>query len=201
MSKNSSGGTMEFVRTIIYAILIAMVVSTFAFEPFSIPSGSMKPTLLVGDYLFVKKWTYGYSRHSFPFEPAAVRGPLSVAAASSAATSSCSSCPGRRQFGDRLHQAHCRPAGRPHPGEGRHPPHQRRAGEARATVEDYWYDRAKMGQTRLHAVHRDAAQRRAAPDRRRIRRRSLTTTPTTSSFRPVIISAWATTATTPPTAA
>jgi signal peptidase I len=66
MAKQSSGGTMEFVRTIIYAILIALVARTFAFEPFSIPSGSMKPTLLIGDYLFVKKWTYGYSRHSFP---------------------------------------------------------------------------------------------------------------------------------------
>jgi signal peptidase I len=67
MSKNSSGGTMEFVRTIIYAVLIAMVARTVAFEPFSIPTGSMKPTLLVGDYLFVKKWSYGYSRHAFPW--------------------------------------------------------------------------------------------------------------------------------------
>jgi signal peptidase I len=56
----------ETVRTIVYALLIALVVRTFAFEPFSIPSGSMKPTLLVGDYLFVSKYTYGYSRYSFP---------------------------------------------------------------------------------------------------------------------------------------
>jgi signal peptidase I len=74
MAKQSTGGTMEFVRTIIYAILIAMVARTFAFEPFSIPSGSMKPTLLIGDYLFVKKWPYGYSRHAFPLSQPPFKG-------------------------------------------------------------------------------------------------------------------------------
>ncbi len=61
-----SGGTMETVRTIIYALLIAGVVRTFLFQPFNIPSGSMIPTLLIGDYLFVSKFSYGYSRFSFP---------------------------------------------------------------------------------------------------------------------------------------
>ncbi|MDX1541098.1 MAG: signal peptidase I, partial [Geminicoccaceae bacterium] len=57
----------ETVRTLVYAVLIALGVRTFFYEPFNIPSGSMKPTLLVGDYLFVSKFAYGYSKHSFPF--------------------------------------------------------------------------------------------------------------------------------------
>src|SRR6266704_1313183 len=63
----AEGGLRETVRTIVYAVLIALVVRTFAYEPFNIPSGSMEPTLLVGDYLFVSKWSYGYSRYSLPF--------------------------------------------------------------------------------------------------------------------------------------
>ncbi len=59
-------GFLETVRTVVYAILIALVIRSLAFEPFNIPSGSMIPTLLEGDYLFVSKFSYGYSRHSFP---------------------------------------------------------------------------------------------------------------------------------------
>ncbi|HEX3883770.1 MAG TPA: signal peptidase I [Stellaceae bacterium] len=66
--KKSSGGIFETVKTIIYAVLIALVVRTVAYEPFNIPSGSMIPTLLVGDYLFVSKFSYGYSRYSLPFD-------------------------------------------------------------------------------------------------------------------------------------
>ncbi len=65
--QDQAGGWGETVRTVIYAVLIAIVVRTFAVEPFNIPSGSMIPTLLVGDYLFVSKYSYGYSKHSFPF--------------------------------------------------------------------------------------------------------------------------------------
>lgn len=65
--EEKSGGWGETVRTVVYAVLIAVVVRTFAIEPFNIPSGSMIPTLLIGDYLFVSKYSYGYSKHSFPF--------------------------------------------------------------------------------------------------------------------------------------
>jgi signal peptidase I len=68
------GGWGETIRTVVYAVLIALVVRTFAFEPFNIPSGSMIPTLLVGDYLFVSKYSYGYSRHSFPLSMAPFSG-------------------------------------------------------------------------------------------------------------------------------
>jgi signal peptidase I len=58
---------VETVKTIVYALLIALVIRTFLFQPFNIPSGSMENTLLIGDYLFVEKFAYGYSRYSFPF--------------------------------------------------------------------------------------------------------------------------------------
>ena len=60
-------GAGEFFKTAILAILLAMFIRTFFFEPFNIPSGSMLPTLQIGDYLFVSKTSYGYSEHSFPF--------------------------------------------------------------------------------------------------------------------------------------
>jgi signal peptidase I len=64
-----SGGLVETVKTIVYAGLIAIVIRTFAYEPFNIPSASMVPTLLVGDYLFVSKYSYGYTHYSIPFSP------------------------------------------------------------------------------------------------------------------------------------
>ncbi len=66
-TKTKSGGFWETLRTVLYAIVIATFVRTLLYEPFNIPSGSMIPTLLVGDYLFVSKFSYGYSRYSFPF--------------------------------------------------------------------------------------------------------------------------------------
>ena len=66
-SREKTGGFGETLRTVLYAVLIAFAVRTFAFEPFNIPSGSMSPTLLVGDYLFVSKYAYGYSRFSVAF--------------------------------------------------------------------------------------------------------------------------------------
>ncbi len=64
---DDSGGWWETLKTIAIAVVLALVVRTFAYEPFNIPSGSMIPTLLIGDYLFVSKASYGYSRHSLPF--------------------------------------------------------------------------------------------------------------------------------------
>ncbi len=63
------GGLMDTVRVIIHALIIALLVRIFLYQPFNIPSGSMIPTLLIGDYLFVSKFSYGYSKYSFPWSP------------------------------------------------------------------------------------------------------------------------------------
>ena len=60
---------IENTKTLIYALLIALVIRSFLIQPFSIPSSSMEPNLLVGDRIFVTKYSYGYSKHSFPFSP------------------------------------------------------------------------------------------------------------------------------------
>ncbi|MFL9823284.1 signal peptidase I [Rhodoplanes sp. SY1] len=64
--KKKEGGLLETARVIFHALIIALVIRTFLFQPFNIPSGSMMATLLIGDYLFVSKYSYGYSRYSFP---------------------------------------------------------------------------------------------------------------------------------------
>jgi signal peptidase I len=99
----------ETVKVIVQALLIAVVIRTFLFQPFNIPSGSLIPTLLVGDYLFVSKYSYGYSATRSPSarrsSPAASSPPIR-----SAATSRLQAAEGQR---DRLHQARHRPARRP----------------------------------------------------------------------------------------
>ena len=60
---------LENIKTVLYALIIALLIRSFLFQPFYIPSSSMEPSLQVGDRLFVSKYTYGYSKHSFPFSP------------------------------------------------------------------------------------------------------------------------------------
>ncbi|MEO0386991.1 MAG: signal peptidase I [Pseudomonadota bacterium] len=64
--KSISGGIVETIKTIVYALLLAGLIRTLIFQPFWIPSGSMKPSLLIGDFLFVNKFAYGYSAYSCP---------------------------------------------------------------------------------------------------------------------------------------
>ena len=60
---------LDNIKTLFYALIIALLIRSFLFQPFYIPSSSMEPNLLIGDRLFVSKYTYGYSRHSLPFSP------------------------------------------------------------------------------------------------------------------------------------
>ena len=66
ISKNS---IIDNLKTLFYALIIALVIRSLFVQPFYIPSSSMEPNLLVGDRLFVTKYSYGYSKHSFPFSP------------------------------------------------------------------------------------------------------------------------------------
>ena len=66
-NKARDSGWRETIKIIVQAIILAMIVRVFFYQPFNIPSGSMRQTLLVGDYLFVSKLAYGYSRYSFPY--------------------------------------------------------------------------------------------------------------------------------------
>jgi signal peptidase I len=70
----AAGEVVETVRTIVYALLIALLVRTFLFQPFTIPSESEEPNLYKGDYIIVTKWSYGYSRHSILFSPPLFQG-------------------------------------------------------------------------------------------------------------------------------
>ena len=65
---------IENIKTIFYALIIALIIRSFLFQPFYIPSSSMEPNLKIGDRLFVSKYSYGYSRHSLPFSPKIFHG-------------------------------------------------------------------------------------------------------------------------------
>jgi signal peptidase I len=69
MKKNYLIIILDNVKTLFYALIIAVLIRSLFFQPFYIPSSSMEPTLLIGDRIFVKKFEYGYSKHSFPFSP------------------------------------------------------------------------------------------------------------------------------------
>ena len=65
---------VRFISTLFFALIVGLLLRVLLFEPFHIPSGSMKSTLLVGDYIFTSKYTYGYSRYSIPFSPPIIKG-------------------------------------------------------------------------------------------------------------------------------
>src|SRR5690606_6010457 len=72
--KSASNETVEIIKTVVFALLIALVLRVLLFQPFTIPSASMEPNLYEGDYIVVTKWSYGYSRHSIPFSPPLFEG-------------------------------------------------------------------------------------------------------------------------------
>ena len=69
ISKKKLNSIFDNIKTLVYALIIAIIIRSLFFQPFYIPSSSMEPTLLIGDRIFVSKYSYGYSKHSFPFSP------------------------------------------------------------------------------------------------------------------------------------
>lgn len=72
--KSAANETVEIIKTVVFALLIALVLRVLLFQPFTIPSASMEPNLYKGDYIVVSKWSYGYSKHSIPFSPPLFEG-------------------------------------------------------------------------------------------------------------------------------
>jgi len=76
MTKSKKNSFFGNLKSILIAIFIALLIRSFIFEPFNIPSGSMKPNLLVGDFIFVSKYSYGFSKHSLPFSLPVIPGKI-----------------------------------------------------------------------------------------------------------------------------
>ncbi len=76
MTKSKKNSFFGNLKSILIAIFLALLIRSFIFEPFNIPSGSMKPNLLVGDFIFVSKYSYGFSKHSFPFSIPLIPGKI-----------------------------------------------------------------------------------------------------------------------------
>src|SRR6185369_15528453 len=72
--KSAANETVEIIKTVFWALLIALVIRVLLFQPFTIPSASMEPNLYEGDYIVVTKFSYGYSRHSIPLSPPLFKG-------------------------------------------------------------------------------------------------------------------------------
>ena len=73
-AKSAKNETVEVIKTVFWALVIALFLRVLLFQPYTIPSASMEPNLYEGDYIIVSKWTYGYSRHSIPFSPPLFEG-------------------------------------------------------------------------------------------------------------------------------
>src|SRR5580658_7467912 len=74
--QNAARETFEVIKTVVYALAIALVIRTLLFQPYTIPSGSEEPNLYRGDYIIVSKWSYGYSHHSILGSPPLFKGRL-----------------------------------------------------------------------------------------------------------------------------